>query len=81
MKIFWRTIGTKQLFGTIDFHSRKKNTMEVNGAKVPIVLQNILLCVSCWVSKWWQNFHFLVEYPFKKYNKQLVGATMSFFMG
>jgi len=27
-----------QLFGTIDFHSRKKNTMEVNGVKVPIVL-------------------------------------------
>jgi len=45
-KIFWRTIGTKQLFGTIDFHSRReKNTMEVNGAKVPIV-QNIFLCVQ-----------------------------------
>jgi len=37
-------IGTKQLFGTIDFHS--KNTMEINGAKVPIVLQNIFLCVQ-----------------------------------
>jgi len=24
----------------------KKNTTEVNGAKVPIVLQNILLCVQ-----------------------------------
>jgi len=24
----------------------KKNTMEVNGAKVPIVLQNIFLCVQ-----------------------------------
>jgi len=35
------------LFGTIDFHSRKKkNTIEVNGAKVPIVLQNIFLCVQ-----------------------------------
>jgi len=31
-KISRRTIGTKQLFGTIDFHSRKKNTMEVNDA-------------------------------------------------
>jgi len=38
-------IGTKQLFGTIDFLSRKKNAMEVNGANVPIVLQNIFLCV------------------------------------
>jgi len=25
---------------------KKKNTMEVNGAKVPIVLQNIFLCVQ-----------------------------------
>jgi len=24
-KIFWRTTGTKQLFGTIDFHNRTKN--------------------------------------------------------
>jgi len=30
---------------TIDFHSRKKNTVEVNGAKVPIVHQNIFCCV------------------------------------
>jgi len=29
------------VFGTIDFHSRKKNTMEVSGAKVPIVLQRV----------------------------------------
>jgi len=61
---------------TIDFHSRKKNTMEVSGAKVPIVLHNIFLCVhqkkeiiqvcnNLKVSKWWQNFHFWVEYPFK----------------
>jgi len=32
-------------FGTIDFHGRKKHTMEVSGAKVPIVLQNVFLCV------------------------------------
>jgi len=24
-------MGTKQLFGTIDFHSRKKNTIDLNG--------------------------------------------------
>jgi len=34
------------LFGTIDFIEKKKNTMKVNGAKVPICLQNILLCVQ-----------------------------------
>jgi len=62
-KIFWRKSGTKRLF-------RKK----VNGAKVPIVLQNIFLCIqqkkeiqvcnNLTVSKWWQNFYFWVEYPF-----------------
>jgi len=34
------------LLGTIDSIVEKKNTMEVNGAKVPIVLQNIFLCVQ-----------------------------------
>jgi len=40
-------IGTKQLlFGTIYLHIRVFFFfMEVNGAKVPIVLQNIFLCV------------------------------------
>jgi len=37
-------IETKQLFGTIDVHSRKKkSTMEVSGDKV---LQNISICVK-----------------------------------
>ncbi len=31
-KIFWRKFVTRLFWGTIDFHSRKKNTMEVNGA-------------------------------------------------
>jgi len=30
-------------FGTTDLHSMFFSTMEVNGAKVPIVLQNIFL--------------------------------------
>ncbi len=30
-KIFWRKFVTRLFWGTIDFHSRKKNTMEVNG--------------------------------------------------
>jgi len=40
--------GTKQLFGTITLSSivEKRNTMEVNGAKVPIVLQSIFICVQ-----------------------------------
>ncbi len=32
MKIFWRKFVTRLFWGTIDFHSRRKNTMEVNGA-------------------------------------------------
>jgi len=34
---FFLLLNTKEdiLFGTIDFHCRKINTMEVNGAKVP----------------------------------------------
>ncbi len=31
-KIFWRKFITRLLWWTIDFHSRKKHTMEVNGA-------------------------------------------------
>ncbi len=31
-KIFWRKFVTRLFWGTIDFHSRKKNTMEVNCA-------------------------------------------------
>jgi len=34
------------LFGTIDFHRRRKNTIEVNDDKAPVVLQNIFLCVQ-----------------------------------
>ncbi len=30
-KIFWRKFVTRLFWGTIDFHSREKNTMEVNG--------------------------------------------------
>jgi len=32
-KIYWRMSVSKQLTGPIDFHSRKKNTMEVNEKK------------------------------------------------
>ncbi len=31
-KIFWRKFVIRLFWGTIDFHSRKKNTMEVNSA-------------------------------------------------
>jgi len=80
--------GYKQLFGTIDFHSRKKNTMEVNGAKVPIVFKISSFVFSkrkkliqVWnnlrVSKWWQNFHFWVEYPFKSAKSKSIHIEIS----
>ncbi len=31
-KIFWRKFVTRLFWGTIDLHSREKNTMEINGA-------------------------------------------------
>ncbi len=79
-KIFWRKFVTRLFWGTIDFHSKKKITMEVNGAPELLCFphsSDIFLCVqqnkdihTGWnylrVSKWWQNFHFWVNYPFKK---------------
>ncbi len=36
-----------KFWGSIDFHSRKKNTMEGNGAsELSHILQNIFLCVQ-----------------------------------
>jgi len=72
-KIFWRTIGTKQLFGTIDFHSRKKKYY--GNQWWQIFNCSIFLCVQQkketptglqqLEGEQWQNFHFWVEYPFK----------------
>ncbi len=61
-KLFWRMWKTEQFWGTIDFHYKKKNTMEVNGAPE-------LLCSNGFGTTWgWvndDNFHFWVNCPFK----------------
>ncbi len=77
-KIFWRKFVTRLFWGTIDFHSRKKNTLEVNGAPellcFPHSSEYLPLCSAeqrhsyrfgntwGWVN---DNFHFWVNYPFK----------------
>ncbi len=46
---FEESFVTRLFWGPIDFHSRKKNTMEVNGAQnwsVSHILWNIFLCVQ-----------------------------------
>ncbi len=78
-KIFWRKFVTRLFWGTIDFHSRTKNTMEENDAPELLfptffrissfVFSRTKIFIQVWnymrVSKWWQNFHFWVNYPFK----------------
>ncbi len=74
-KIFRRMLVTKQLTVAIDFHSKEKNTTEVNGFrelfKLPtlfkissFVLNRRKKPTQVW-KKWRVNFHFWVNYPFK----------------
>ncbi len=49
MKIFWRKFVTSLFWGTIDFHSRKINIMEVNGAPelcFPLSSEYLPLCLA-----------------------------------
>jgi len=77
-KIFWRMLVTKPLTGAIDFHSIFFFLLWKSMAPVSVWLPTfftISLCsaeekfIQVWnnlrVSKWWQNFHFKVNYPFK----------------
>ncbi len=66
--------------GMIDFHMMEKNTMEVNGYRQLfgyqcsanwIILHSVdeIKTPTGWnkrrVSKWWTDFHFWINYPFK----------------
>ncbi len=78
-KIFW---GTKQLLVPIDFHSRERNTIEINGGpstvwliffKISSFMFNIRKKLKqVWndmrVTKWWQTFTFWVNYSFNMVN-------------
>ncbi len=79
-KIFWRMFVIRLFWGTIDFHSRKKKYYGSQwcprSALFPtffkissFVFSRTNTFIQVWnylrVSKWWQNFHFWVNYPFK----------------
>ncbi len=79
-KILWRMWKTEQFWGTIDFHNVFFPTRKVNGAPkqpdyklssiyLPFVFGRTKRFIQVWnylrVSKWWQNFHFWVNYTFK----------------
>ncbi len=80
-EIFWRKFVTRLFWGTIDFHSRKKQYYRSQWcprtAQFPtffrissFVFGRTKTFIQVWnylrVSKWWHNFHFWVNYPFKR---------------
>ncbi len=72
IKIFWKMWVTKQLLVTANFDNRKKKILckSLGPATVTNILQNILQEThsdlnNLKVSKWWQNFHFWVNYEIK----------------
>ncbi len=78
-KIFWRKFVTRLFWGTIDFHRRRKNTMEVNGAPellcFPHSSEYLPLCSEQTHSYrfgttwgWVNDDNFWVNCPFKRKN-------------
>ncbi len=76
---FWRKFVTRLFLGTIDFFTRKKKYYRSQWcprtAVFPtffrissFVFSRTKTFIQVWnylrVSKWWQNFHFWVNYPF-----------------
>ncbi len=81
-KIFWRMWESEQFWGTIDFHSIffsyygsqwcPKTAWLQSFFKISsFVFGRTKTFIKVWnylrVSKWWQNFHFWVNYPFKSH--------------
>ncbi len=79
-KIFWRMWETEQFWGTIDLHSiffsyygsqwcPKTAWLQTFFKISSFVFGRTKKFIQVWnylrVSKWWQNFHFWVNYPFK----------------
>ncbi len=58
LQIFKKMLGTKQLLLTTNLHSRKKNTMEINGYQQLFGNKHSLKYILCWTMK---NFHFGVK--------------------
>ncbi len=79
-KIFWRMWETEQFWGTIDFQSIFFSYYASQWCPKTAWLQAFFKIssfvfgrtkIQVWnylrVSKWWQNFHFWVNYPFKPF--------------
>ncbi len=85
-KIFWRMWETEQFWGTIDFHSiffllwksivPQNSWLQTFFRISSFVFGRTKKFIQIWnylrVSKWWQNFHFWVNYPFN-----LFGVVLS----
>ncbi len=93
-KIFWRKFVTRLFWGTIDFHSRKKNyygsqwcprtALFPTFFKISsFVFSRTKTFIRVWnylrVSKW-QNFHFWVNYPLIGYLAVTEEASLSPFL-
>ncbi len=78
-RYFWRLFVTRLFWGTIDFHSRKpkyygsqwcpRTALFPSFFRISsFVFSRTNTFIQVWnylrVSKWWQNFHFWVNYPF-----------------
>ncbi len=81
-KIFWRMWETEQFWGTIDFHSiffsyygsqwcPKTAWLQTFFKISYFVFGSTKKFIQVWnylrVSKWWQNFHFWVNYPLSSF--------------
>ncbi len=74
-KIFWRKFVTRLFWCTIDYHSRKNKIIWSRTALIPTFFRISSFVFSrtktfiqvlnyLRVSKWWQNFHFWLNYTF-----------------
>ncbi len=91
-KIFWRMWETEQFWGTIDFHSiffsyygsqwcPKTAWLQQTFFKISsFVFGRTKKFIQLWnylrVSKWWENLHFWVNYPFKSVNTEYLLNTL-----
>ncbi len=90
-QIFWRKFVTRLFWGTIDFHRGKKilwKSMVPQNCSFPtffkissFVFSRTKTFIQVWnylrVSKWWQNFHFWVNYPFKVRSRHMVTTIIT----
>ncbi len=91
-KIFWRKFVSRQFWGTVDYHSiffphygsqwcPKTACLQTFFKISSFVFIRTKTFIQVWnylrVSKWWQNFHFWVYYPFNHhFSTKLLNAAL-----